>query len=83
MMVDIPAGSITAILGTADSGKSTLLKFLAGCMDGNMVYDGVGESLGKRGAWKSLIRKRRTQNSSFFMDWSRFFAIDFVRLVEP
>lgn len=41
MRVDIPAGSITAILGTAQSGKSTLLKFLAGCMDKNMVYDGL------------------------------------------
>lgn len=31
--MDVPQGSITAILGTAESGKSTLLKFLAGCSE--------------------------------------------------
>eukprot|EP01082_Thalassiosira_pseudonana_P000200 g357.t1.1.5e174188 g357 g357.t1 contig1:864473-866633(+) len=41
MRVDVPAGSITAILGTSESGKSTLLKFMAGCMDKNMAYDGI------------------------------------------
>jgi ABC-type bacteriocin/lantibiotic exporter with double-glycine peptidase domain len=40
--VDIPAGSITAILGTAESGKSTLLKFMAGCVDTNLECHGVG-----------------------------------------
>ncbi|KAL7472192.1 hypothetical protein ACHAXS_013645 [Conticribra weissflogii] len=41
MRMDIPAGSITAIVGTADSGKSTLLKFLAGCNDKNVHCEGV------------------------------------------
>mmetsp|Transcript_24363 Transcript_24363/g.50419 ORF Transcript_24363/g.50419 Transcript_24363/m.50419 type:complete len:734 (-) Transcript_24363:315-2516(-) len=41
MRVDIPAGSITAIVGTADSGKSSLLKFLAGCNDKNVHCEGV------------------------------------------
>mmetsp|Transcript_37529 Transcript_37529/g.69435 ORF Transcript_37529/g.69435 Transcript_37529/m.69435 type:complete len:318 (-) Transcript_37529:203-1156(-) len=41
MRVDIPMGSVTAILGSAESGKSTLLKFLAGCMDKNTVYEGA------------------------------------------
>jgi ABC-type glutathione transport system ATPase component len=44
MKVDIPAGSITAIVGTSESGKSTLLKFMAGCADSNLDCDGVGES---------------------------------------
>lgn len=42
MKLNIPEGSITAILGTADSGKSTLLKFLAGCLDRNVEWDGIG-----------------------------------------
>eukprot|EP00804_Cyclotella_cryptica_P001113 CCRYP_008394-RA/>CCRYP_008394-RA protein AED:0.08 eAED:0.08 QI:34/1/1/1/0.75/0.6/5/484/717 len=41
MKVDIPAGCITAILGTSESGKSTLLKFMAGCADTNLDCDGV------------------------------------------
>ena len=43
MKVNIPQGSITAILGTSESGKSTLLKFLAGCADDNLDCEGVGE----------------------------------------
>jgi ABC-type bacteriocin/lantibiotic exporter with double-glycine peptidase domain len=42
LKVNIPEGSITAILGTADSGKSTLMKFIAGCLDKNVEWDGVG-----------------------------------------
>ncbi|KAL7533980.1 hypothetical protein ACHAWF_004684 [Thalassiosira exigua] len=38
--VTIPPGSVTAILGASESGKSTLLK-LAGCMDRKLVYDGA------------------------------------------
>jgi len=41
MRVDLPVGSITAIVGTAESGKSTLLKFLAGCMDDGVVCEGA------------------------------------------
>eukprot|EP00985_Skeletonema_marinoi_P027643 scaffold23018_cov205-Skeletonema_marinoi.AAC.6 len=40
LRVDLPAGSITAVLGGAGSGTSTLLKFLAGQMDKNVTYDG-------------------------------------------
>lgn len=43
LRVDIPPGSITAILGGACSGKRTLLKFLAGHMDRNVDFDGKGE----------------------------------------
>ena len=43
LRVDIPAGSITAILGGAGCGMSTLLKFLAGHMDRGVDYDGRGE----------------------------------------
>jgi len=43
LRVNIPAGSITAVLGGAGSGKSVLLKFLAGHMDRNVVYEGKGE----------------------------------------
>jgi ATPase subunit of ABC transporter with duplicated ATPase domains len=43
LRVDLPAGSITAVLGGAGSGTSTLLKFLAGQMDKNVTYDGKGE----------------------------------------
>ena len=43
LRVDLPAGSITAVLGGAGSGTSTLLKFLAGQMDKNVTYDGNGE----------------------------------------
>lgn len=43
LRVDIPVGSITAILGGAGSGKSTLLKFLAGNMDRNVIVEGKGE----------------------------------------
>jgi ABC-type transport system involved in cytochrome bd biosynthesis fused ATPase/permease subunit len=43
MRVNIPEGSITAVLGTSESGKSTLLKFMAGCADRNLHCDGVGE----------------------------------------
>lgn len=39
--MDVPQGSITAILGTAESGKSTLLKFLAGCSDKNLSCEGT------------------------------------------
>jgi ABC-type polysaccharide/polyol phosphate transport system ATPase subunit len=35
MRINIPEGSITAILGNADSRKPTLLKFIAGCLDKN------------------------------------------------
>eukprot|EP00984_Skeletonema_dohrnii_P021110 scaffold10449_cov131-Skeletonema_dohrnii-CCMP3373.AAC.4 len=42
LRVDLPAGSITAVLGGAGSGTSTLLKFLAGQMDKNVTYDGKG-----------------------------------------
>ncbi len=46
MRFDLPAGSITAILGTSESGKSTLLvKFLAGYMDKNVIYEGDGECM--------------------------------------
>ena len=41
MRFDIPAGSVTAIFGTAQSGKSTLMKMLAGCLDKNMLYEGL------------------------------------------
>lgn len=41
MKVNIPQGSITAILGTSESGKSTFLKFLAGCPDNNVDCEGV------------------------------------------
>ncbi len=44
MRVDLPVGSITAIVGTAESGKSTLLKFLAGCIDDGVVCEGAGKS---------------------------------------
>lgn len=43
MKISIPEGSITAILGTADSGKSTLMKFIAGCLDKNVEWDGIGK----------------------------------------
>ena len=43
MKVNIPQESITAILGTSESGKSTFLKFLAGCPDNNVDCEGVGE----------------------------------------
>jgi ABC-type multidrug transport system ATPase subunit len=39
--MDVPHGSITAILGTAESGKSTLLKFMAGCSDKNLSCEGT------------------------------------------
>ena len=45
LRVDIPVGSITAILGGAGSGKSTLLKFLAGNMDRNVIVEGKGECI--------------------------------------
>lgn len=45
MRFDLPAGSITAILGGSESGKSTLLKFLAGSMDRNVIFEGEGECL--------------------------------------
>ena len=45
LRVDIPMGSITAILGGAGSGKSTLLKFLAGNMDRNVIVEGKGECI--------------------------------------
>jgi ATPase subunit of ABC transporter with duplicated ATPase domains len=41
--VNVPEGSITAIVGTSESGKSTLLKFMAGCADRNLECAGVGE----------------------------------------
>ena len=40
LRVDIPTGSITAIIGAAGSGKSTLLKFLACHTDRNVSVDG-------------------------------------------
>jgi hypothetical protein len=43
MRFNVPEGSITAILGTSESGKSTLMKFLAGCADSNLDCEGVGE----------------------------------------
>ncbi len=43
LRVDIPAGSVTAVLGGAGSGTSTLLKFLAGRMDRGVDYAGKGE----------------------------------------
>ena len=43
MRVNAPERSITAIIGTSESGKSTLLKFMAGCADSNLDCDGVGE----------------------------------------
>ena len=43
LRVDIPVGSITAILGGAGSGKTTLLKFLAGNMDRNVIVEGKGK----------------------------------------
>jgi ABC-type multidrug transport system ATPase subunit len=41
MRFNVPEGSITAILGTSESGKSTLMKFLAGCADSNLDCEGV------------------------------------------
>ena len=43
MKITIPEG-ITAIIGTAESGKSTLLKFMAGCLNNNVECVGDGES---------------------------------------
>jgi len=40
MKVDVPDGSVTAIIGPVSSGKSTLLNFLAGSLDHNLTVDG-------------------------------------------
>lgn len=39
--MDLPHGSITAVVGSSESGKSTLLKYMAGCSDTNLVCEGV------------------------------------------
>jgi ABC-type glutathione transport system ATPase component len=43
MKLNIPEGSITAIVGCSSSGKSTLLKFMAGCLDNNVEWEGAGK----------------------------------------
>lgn len=43
MKLNTPEGSITAILGSSNSGKSTLLKFMAGCLDSNVEWEGTGK----------------------------------------
>eukprot|EP00563_Minutocellus_polymorphus_P008385 CAMPEP_0181026220 /NCGR_PEP_ID=MMETSP1070-20121207/3520_1 /TAXON_ID=265543 /ORGANISM="Minutocellus polymorphus, Strain NH13" /LENGTH=768 /DNA_ID=CAMNT_0023103391 /DNA_START=264 /DNA_END=2567 /DNA_ORIENTATION=+ len=48
MKVDLPNGSLTAILGPSGSGKTTLLKFLSGSLDNSIKFRGGANLPGTR-----------------------------------
>eukprot|EP00567_Pseudictyota_dubia_P017121 CAMPEP_0197437676 /NCGR_PEP_ID=MMETSP1175-20131217/4856_1 /TAXON_ID=1003142 /ORGANISM="Triceratium dubium, Strain CCMP147" /LENGTH=667 /DNA_ID=CAMNT_0042967253 /DNA_START=443 /DNA_END=2446 /DNA_ORIENTATION=- len=48
MRVDIPSGSMTAIIGPAGSGKTTLLNYLAGSLDSRIKCKGVVNLIGSK-----------------------------------
>jgi len=41
--VDLPNGSLTAIIGPAGSGRTTLMKFLSGSLDNSVKFQGGGK----------------------------------------
>ena len=43
MKVDLPHGSLTAIIGPTGSGKTTLMKFLSGSLDKSVRFRGGGK----------------------------------------
>ena len=43
MKVDLPNGSLTAIIGPSGSGKTTLMKFLSGSLDNSVRFRGGGK----------------------------------------
>ena len=43
MKVDLPNGSLTAIIGPTGSGKTTLMKFLSGSLDKSVRFRGGGK----------------------------------------
>lgn len=45
MKVDLPNGSLTAIIGPTGSGKTTLMKFLSGSLDNSVRFRGGGKCM--------------------------------------
>lgn len=45
MKVDLPNGSLTAIIGPAGSGKTTLMRFLSGSLDNSVRFRGGGKCM--------------------------------------
>ena len=65
--VDIPAGSLTALLGPSGGGKSTLLRIIAGLEQpdsGTVTIDGIDATPRRRRAATSASSSSTTRRSS-------------------
>ncbi|MFG2012761.1 ATP-binding cassette domain-containing protein [Micromonospora sp. NPDC048868] len=66
--LDLPAGSVVAVVGANGAGKSTLIKLLSGLLEpaeGRVLADDVDLALTRPGSWY-------TRTSACFQDFVRF-----------
>ena len=70
LSLDVPAGSVTVLLGPSGSGKSTLLRLIAGLerLDGGTIHVG-GDLVAGNGAW---VAPERRHVGMVFQDWALF-----------